>query len=51
MNITINDGNTFGKLIYLGENDSADNWKEITNEEKEAIEAQQTKDVEDKVID
>ena len=47
----LTDGNTFGKLVYLGENDSADNWKEITNEEKEAIEAQRVKDAEDIMAD
>lgn len=47
----LTDGNTFGKLVYLGENDSADNWKEITNEEKEAIEAQRVKDVEGTMAD
>lgn len=38
----LTNGETFGKLIYLGTNDKAENWKEITNEEKETIEAQQT---------
>lgn len=28
-------GDTFGKVIYLGINDSADNWYEITDEEAE----------------
>lgn len=45
----LTDGNTFGKLVYLGENDKAENWKEITNEEKETIEAQRVKDVEDTI--
>ena len=33
---TIADG-----AVYLGKNDSADNWREITAEEKEKIEAEQ----------
>lgn len=42
----LTDGNTFGKLVYLGENDKVENWKEITNEEKETIELQRAKEVE-----
>lgn len=29
-----------GKKIYLASNDSADNWKEITDEEAEALKAE-----------
>ena len=28
-------GETFGKVVYLGINDSADNWHEIIDEEAE----------------
>ncbi len=42
----LTNGNAFGKLVYLSENDSADNWKEITSEEKETIEAQQAEEAE-----
>ena len=30
-------GETFGTTVYLGKNDSADNWYEITVEEYETI--------------
>lgn len=33
----LTDGETFGKEVYLGCNDSADNWHEITDAEAEAI--------------
>lgn len=42
----LTNGNAFDKLVYLSENDSADNWKEITSEEKEEIEVQQAEEVE-----
>lgn len=34
---TLTNGETFGKVVYLGTNDSADNWHEITDEEAEEI--------------
>ena len=33
--MTLTNGKEFGKEIYLGKNDSADNWYEITDEEAE----------------
>lgn len=33
-------GSTLCKVAYLGVNDSASNWREVTEEEKEEIEAQ-----------
>lgn len=39
-NMTLTNGKAFGKVIYLGKNDSADNWQEITDEE--AIAMQET---------
>jgi hypothetical protein len=30
---TLTNGDTFGKVVYLGKNDSAENWREITDEE------------------
>lgn len=30
---TLTNGDTFGKVVYLGKNDSADNWHEIPDEE------------------
>jgi hypothetical protein len=33
--MTLTNGETFSKEVYLGINDSADNWYEITDEEAE----------------
>lgn len=33
----LTNGDTFGKTVSLGINDSADNWHEITDEESEEI--------------
>ena len=38
-------GDTFGKKVYLGENDEVGNWKEISNEEKDEIELQAMKEI------
>lgn len=37
----LTNGITFGTVVYLGENDSAENWHEITHEEHEQIIAQE----------
>ncbi len=29
----LTNGNTYGKVVYLGKDDSAENWREITEEE------------------
>ena len=29
----LTNGNTYGKVVYLGKDDSAENWREITDEE------------------
>lgn len=34
----LTNGETFSKKVYLGKNDSPDNWQEITEEEKERFE-------------
>lgn len=34
---TLTNGETFGKVVYLGKNDSEDNWYEITDEEAEEL--------------
>ena len=34
---TLTNGETFGKVVYLGKNDTKDNWHEITDEEAEEI--------------
>ncbi len=36
-NMTLTNGEAFGKVVYLGKNDSASNWHEITDEEAKAI--------------
>ncbi len=33
----LTNGETFAKVVYLGKNDSADNWHEITEEEYNKI--------------
>lgn len=33
--MTLTNGEAYGKEIYLGKNDSADNWHEITDAEAE----------------
>jgi hypothetical protein len=35
--LTLTNGEAFGKVVYLGINDSADNWHEITDEEAEEL--------------
>ena len=35
--MTLTNGEAFGKVVYLGINDSADNWHEITDEEAEEM--------------
>lgn len=37
----LTNGETFANVVYLGKNDSADNWYEITNEEYKQIIAQE----------
>ena len=34
----LTNGETFSQKVYLAPNDSADNWNEITNAEKENLE-------------
>lgn len=41
----LTNGETFGAEISLGRNDSADNWREVTPEEKAEIEKQQQAEV------
>ena len=38
--MTLTNGEAFGKEIYLGKNDSADNWHEITDAEAERLQAE-----------
>lgn len=39
-------GETFCKVAFLGVNDTASNWREVTEEEKEQIEASNVEEVE-----
>jgi hypothetical protein len=41
----LTNGETFGKVVYLGINDSADNWHEITDEEAEEMQKAGDSDV------
>lgn len=41
--MTLYNGETLGKEIYLGKNDSSENWREITDEEASAIRAEMDK--------
>ena len=33
----LTNGETFGKVVYIGKNDDENNWQEITVEEAEAL--------------
>ena len=41
----LTNGETYGKEVFLGTGDSPDNWHEITQEEYEAIFAEQEETV------
>ena len=43
--MVLTNGETFGKKIYLGVNDSADNWHEITDADYEKIVAEQEAEI------
>jgi hypothetical protein len=34
---TLTNGEAFGKVVYLGINDSKENWREVTDEEAVAL--------------
>lgn len=34
---TLTNGETFGTVVFLNKNDSAENWHEITEEEAQAL--------------
>ena len=44
--MTLTNGEAYGKEIYLGKNDSPENWQEITDAEYEKIMAEQEKGME-----
>ena len=35
--MVLTDGGSYGKTVYLGANDSAENWREVTEAEYEAL--------------
>ena len=45
----LTNGETFSKKVYLGRNDNESNWREITNEEKEAAEQEQLRRAEEDI--
>lgn len=38
----LTNGEAFGVIVYLGNNDSIDNWHEITEEEAERLQSEET---------
>ena len=53
--MTLTNGTTFGKEVYLGSGDKPENWREITDEEAAAIqkekEEEELNDVEQSVAE
>ena len=45
--MTLTNGEAFGKEIYLGCNDTPDNWREITDEEAALLQAEAEKRVQE----
>ena len=39
---TLTNGEAFGKVVYLGKNDSASNWHEITDEQAQELQETET---------
>lgn len=37
----LTNGTTFGDTVYIGKNDSVDNWYEITEEEAELLQSEE----------
>jgi hypothetical protein len=37
---TLTNGEAFGKVVYLGGNDRAENWQEITDEQAQMLQEQ-----------
>lgn len=40
--MTLTNGEVFGKEVYLGKNDSAENWREITDAEAAELQKEET---------
>jgi hypothetical protein len=45
--MTLTNGEAFGKEIYLGKNDKAENWHEITDAEAEKLQEEMQNDHEE----
>ena len=43
--MVLTNGEAYGKEVYLGKNDSAENWHEITDEEYKKILEEQEKEI------
>ena len=39
--MTLTNGETYGKTVYLAQNDTADNWREITDAEAEELQKEE----------
>ena len=39
--MTLTNGETYGKTVYLAQNDSAENWREITDAEAEELQKEE----------
>ena len=48
--MTLTDGETYGKEIYLADTEKAENWREITDEEYAEILAEEQKITESETI-
>jgi hypothetical protein len=47
----LTNGETFVDIIYLGKNDSIDNWHEITEEEAERLQSKETELIDDETVE
>ena len=47
--MVLTNGETYGKVIYLGVNDSQDNWYEITEEEYNDLTKEEEPEIEEEV--
>lgn len=45
--MTLYNGETFGKEVYLGTNDSPENWQEIPDREAERIQSEQNDQIDE----
>lgn len=43
--MTLTNGETFGKVVFLAHNTEPDNWREITDSEAEALQAEKEAEI------